>query len=315
MDKIIEVSHLNKKFGDFQAINDLSFSLESGKIYGIIGPNGAGKSTTMSLLMGLIFPTSGTGSIKGFPLGSVEAKKIMGYSPEFPSFYSDMSCLEYLVYMGTLSGLSYDTAVKKSLALMKEFDLEEYTFYKVNKFSTGMKKKVGLIQAMIHDPEILLLDEPTANLDPTSRSDIIETLKKLVAQKKMTVLISSHVLTELEMIIDHVVMINQGHVVVDQPIEKVQSEFNKEILLVQCSMPEQLETYLKAQGYEYTVKKDKFRIKVNDMTLCKQQIVQFVYEHHLILDLLQEEKVTLESLYKQLVEEGQYVNDHEKNIQ
>lgn len=315
MDKIIEVSHLNKKFGDFQAINDLSFSLESGKIYGIIGPNGAGKSTTMSLLMGLIFPTSGTGSIKGFPLGSIEAKKIMGYSPEFPSFYSDMSCLEYLVYMGTLSGLSYDTAVEKSLALMKEFDLEEYTFYKVNKFSTGMKKKVGLIQAMIHDPEILLLDEPTANLDPTSRSDIIETLKKLVAQKKMTVLISSHVLTELEMIIDHVVMINQGHVVVDQPIEKVQSEFNKEILLVQCSMPEQLETYLKAQGYEYTVKKDKFRIKVNDMTLCKQQIVQFVYEHHLILDLLQEEKVTLESLYKQLVEEGQYVNDHEKNIQ
>ncbi len=126
MTKIIEVSHLNKKFGDFQAINDLNLSLEAGKIYGIIGPNGAGKSTTMSMLMGIIFPTSGSGHIKGYELGSIEAKKLMGYSPEFPSFYSDMSCLEYLIYMGTVAGLSEEVALKKALLLIKEFDLEKH---------------------------------------------------------------------------------------------------------------------------------------------------------------------------------------------
>ena len=186
MEKIIKVEQMNKFFGSFKAIDDLSFELEGGKIYGIIGPNGAGKST---------------------------AKKLMGYSPEFPNFYSDMSCLEYLVYMGQLSNLDFDTAVKRALELLDEFGLLEHKLKKVAKFSTGMKKKVGLIQAMLHDPEVLLLDEPTANLDPTSRSEIIQTLKKLVSQRKMTVLISSHVLSELEMIIDHVVMINKGNVV------------------------------------------------------------------------------------------------------
>ncbi|MFQ6861039.1 MAG: ABC transporter ATP-binding protein [Beduini sp.] len=302
MDKIIEISHLNKKFGDFTAIDDLSFSLESGKIYGIIGPNGAGKSTTMSLLMGLIYPTLGTGSVKGFPLGSQEAKQIMGYSPEFPSFYSDMNCLEYLVYMGTLSGLTYDEAIKRTKELIKEFDLEAHIFKKVNKFSTGMKKKVGLIQAMIHDPEILLLDEPTANLDPTSRMEIIDTLKRLVTQKKMTVLISSHVLTELEMIIDHVIMINKGRIVLDQPLSQVQEMFNKEVLLVSCSDNLMMEDYLTKRGYDCSLLKDKLRIKAGDKKVCKQEIVEFIYQNHLTLDLLQEEAVTLENLYKQLVE-------------
>lgn len=302
MDKIIEISHLNKKFGDFTAIDDLSFSLESGKIYGIIGPNGAGKSTTMSLLMGLIYPTLGTGSIKAFPLGSQEAKQIMGYSPEFPSFYSDMNCLEYLVYMGTLSGLTYDEAIERTKELIKEFDLEAHLFKKVNKFSTGMKKKVGLIQAMIHDPEILLLDEPTANLDPTSRMEIIDTLKRLVTQKKMTVLISSHVLTELEMIIDHVIMINKGRIVLDQPLSQVQEMFNKEVLLVSCSDNLMMEDYLSKQGYDCSMLKETIRIKASDKKVCKQEIVEFIYQNHLTLDLLQEEAVTLENLYKQLVE-------------
>lgn len=305
MDKLIEINHLNKKFGDFKAIDDLSFTIESGKIYGIIGPNGAGKSTTMSLLMGLIFPSSGTGVVKGHALGSLESKKIMGYSPEFPSFYTDMSCLEYLVYMGTLSGLSYDEAIVKSRALIDEFDLEEHMFKLVHKFSTGMKKKVGLMQAMIHDPEILLLDEPTANLDPTSRMEIIETLKKLVNQRQMTVLISSHVLTELEMIIDHVIMINKGHVVLDQPISQVQQEFNKEILLVKCSNNDLLLEYLNVKGYECSIVKEVIRLKANDKNECKQLIVKFIYENKLILDLLQEERVTLDSLYKHMVEERQ----------
>ena len=268
MDKLIVIEHMDKVFGNYKAIDDLSFSLEGGKIYGMIGPNGAGKSTTMSLLMGLIFPTKGSGLIKGYPLGSNEAKAIMGYSPEFPNFYSDMSCLEYLVYMGMLSDLSYDEALKRTKELLEEFDLVEHQLKRVAKFSTGMKKKVGLIQAMMHKPEILLLDEPTANLDPTSRYEIIQTLKRLVKQRKMTVLISSHVLTELEMIIDHVIMINKGHVVLNQPIDVVQNEFDKQ--------------------------------------KCKKEIVKFIYENDYELDLLKEDTISLEGLYQQLVEENDH---------
>lgn len=306
MDNLIVVEHMDKVFGNFKAINDLSFSLAAGKIYGIIGPNGAGKSTTMSLLMGLIFPTKGTGSIKGYPLGSIEAKAIMGYSPEFPDFYSDMSCLEYLVYMGMLSNLSYAEAIKRSKELLVEFDLVDHQLKKVAKFSTGMKKKVGLIQAMLHNPEILLLDEPTANLDPTSRYEIIQTLKRLVEQKKMTVLISSHVLTELEMIIDHVVMINKGHVVLNQPIDVVQDEFNQEKLIVSCSNNQELQKYLDIKQYSYTFDDNKFRIGVEDKRACKKDIVKFIYEHDYELDLLKEDTITLEGLYQQLVEEGNH---------
>lgn len=263
MEKLIRVEHINKYFGSFKAIDDISFELDGGKIYGIIGPNGAGKSTTMSILMGLVFPSSGSGTIKGYPLGSNDAKKLMGYSPEFPNFYSDMSCLEYLVYMAQLSGFNYDDALKKSLILLEEFGLSNHKFKKVADFSTGMKKKVGLIQALIHDPEVLLLDEPTANLDPSSRSEIIHSLKKLVSQRKMTVLISSHVLTELETIIDHVILINQGHVVLNQPIDVLQQEFSQEKLLVSCKENEPLSKFLDDKQYQYTFENNVFIIKTH----------------------------------------------------
>lgn len=303
MQKIIKIEHMNKYFGSFKAIDDLSFELEGGKIYGIIGPNGAGKSTTMSLLMGLIFPSSGSGSIKGYPLGSNEAKKLMGYSPEFPNFYSDMSCLEYLVYMGQLSNLDYDTAIDRAQELLEEFGLLDYKLKKVAKFSTGMKKKVGLIQAMLHNPEVLLLDEPTANLDPTSRSEIIQSLKRLVAKRKMTVLISSHVLSELEIIIDHVVMINKGHVVLNQPIDIVQQEFNQEKILVSTKNNELLKKYLDINNYSYNLEKGTFRIAAKNKKVCKQNIIKFVYENGIELDLFKEEMITLEKLYQQVVED------------
>lgn len=302
MDNLIVLEHITKRFGDFTAVDDLSLTLESGKVYGIIGPNGAGKSTTMSLLMGLIYASEGTGSINGYPLGSSEAKALMGYSPEFPNFYSDMSCIEYLVYMGMLSHLSYEEALNRSLELTKEFNLEEYIWKNVSKFSTGMKKKVGLIQAMLHNPKILLLDEPTANLDPTSRNEIMQTVKRLVKQRNMTVCISSHVLSELETIIDHVIMINHGALVLDAPIDVVQQEFNQEKIVVSCKQTDALQQYLDTLEYVYSLEKNIFRITTKDKKQCKKDIVRFIYENNYELDVLKEEVITLEGLYQQVME-------------
>lgn len=207
--------------------------------------------------------------------------------------------------MGQLSNLDFDTAVKRALELLDEFGLLEHKLKKVAKFSTGMKKKVGLIQAMLHDPEVLLLDEPTANLDPTSRSEIIQTLKKLVSQRKMTVLISSHVLSELEMIIDHVVMINKGHVVLNQPIEVVQQGFNQEKVLVSTKQNSLLKKYLDINGYNYNLEKNVFRITTKDKAVCKRDLIKFIYENDVELDLFKEEVITLEKLYQQVVEDNE----------
>lgn len=302
MEKIIEANHINKKFGKFKALNDINLALEKGKIYGIIGPNGAGKSTTLSTIMGLVLPSSGHGSIKGHYFGSVEAKAIIGYVPEFPSFYSDMSCLEYLVYMGQLANLSYDESLTSSLKWVREFDLQEHMLKKVTKFSTGMKKKVGLIQALLANPEILLLDEPTANLDPTSRYEIILTLKKLVKQKEMTILISSHVLTELETIIDHVIMINKGSVIINQPLDIVLNQFNLKHVLVSCSNNEALIAYLKDNDFHFALEDNVIRLMVEDKVVCKKKIVKFVYENDYDLKLLQDDHISLDKLYQRFME-------------
>ena len=302
MEKIIEANHINKKFGKFKALNDINLALEKGKIYGIIGPNGAGKSTTLSAIMGVVLPSSGHGSIKGHYFGSVEAKAIIGYVPEFPSFYSYMSCLEYLVYMGQLANLSYDESLTSSLKWIREFDLQEHMLKKVTKFSTGMKKKVGLIQALLANPEILLLDEPTANLDPTSRYEIILTLKKLVKQKEMTILISSHVLTELETIIDHVIMINKGSVIINQPLDIVLNQFNLKHVLVSCSNNEALIAYLKDNDFHFALEDNVIRLMVEDKVVCKKKIVKFVYENDYDLKLLQDDHISLDKLYQRFME-------------
>jgi len=300
---IIETKQLHKQFGSFTAVNQLDLELESGKIHGFIGPNGAGKTTTMSLLMGMIYPTKGTAFIKGHPIGSVPAKKLLGYSPEFPSFYSDMSCLEYMMYMGNLGQLTYQESFDKTMELIELMNLKEHLHKKVSKFSTGMKKKIGLAQAMIHDPEILLLDEPTANLDPTSRFEMIELMRKLVTERNLTVLISSHVLSELEMIIDNVTIINHGTLILSDRIENVQKMFSQGKIIVKTSNQELLVNHLKEKfsAIDIDLLEEELQISSSNPQIIKNQIIKFVYQNDLLLDYLYEQKVSLDSLYKEVI--------------
>ena len=309
----IELNHLVKKFGKFTAVDDISLKLEPGKIYGIVGPNGAGKSTLMAMIMGTLFPTSGDGKVYGHPLATPEALQVLGYSPEFTSFYQDMSCAEYLWYMGTLGGMSSDDSMARTHELLKKFDLADHAERKVAKFSTGMKKKVSLAQAMIHRPKILLLDEPTANLDPTSRQEILETVRKLVEEEHLTVLISSHVLTELETVIGHVLMINHGKLILDAPIHEAQEMFKNGILIVDTTDNEMIFNHFSGR---YTCRADGegLRISAPDMNAVKKEIVRFVYEHDLTLNTLKEEVLSLDSLYKQIMEgEVSHEGDNKEN--
>jgi ABC-type multidrug transport system ATPase subunit len=224
---IIKTMGLTKRFGDITAVDNLNLEVLESRIHGFVGPNGAGKTTTMKMLVGAIHATKGKGKIYDKPISSLKARKHIGYSPEYCYFYPNLKALDYLIYMARLSGIRYKEALSKARKLMGILDLEKFENKQVSKFSAGMKKKMGLAQAMIHEPDILLLDEPTANLDPTGRMGIVDTLKELVSASKLTVFISSHVLSELELLVDYVTLINKGSIVLQGEINKIKSEYKK----------------------------------------------------------------------------------------
>ena len=299
---IIETKNLTKRFGNLTAVNDLNISLEPGKIYGFLGPNGAGKTTTMSILSDLIKQTSGEAFIEGNKVGTIEAKKLIGYSPEFPSFYSDMNCIDYLIYMGELGGLSYEDALKKSIELIDFMNLKDFMYKKVSKFSTGMKKKIGLAQAMIHNPKVLLLDEPTANLDPTSRMEIINSLKRLVKETNLTLVISSHVLTELELIITDVIMINSGKLVFFGPIENAKRLLNNDLLVLSTSNNEFIiQNINKEHISNIEINKNELNISTSNILGIKKQIIKIAYENNIDIITLMDANVSLEEVYSKIL--------------
>jgi len=312
---VISVKDLYKKFGNFYALNGATFDLEGGRIHGFVGPNGAGKTTTMKIIMGAIRPSAGTAFVKNYEVGSVEAKKLLGYSPEFPSFYQDMTALEYLVYMSLLGRVSYREACYRAEDLLDLMGLRSFRDKKVAKFSTGMKKKVGLAQAMIHDPEILLLDEPTANLDPTSRMDIIDSLKALVEEKKITLMISSHVLSELEQIITDVTLIDKGKIVRQGPISEIAKNINRGQFILATSDNAKMSAWLYDAPFVYSVTdlgNGKLKVVVEDENEFKKFVISKAAQEGIVINHMAEDAMSLESIYKTIIMEGG--NSGEGNI-
>ena len=207
----LEVINYTKKFGKFVAVQDVNFGVTHGKIHGFIGPNGAGKTTTIKAIIGAYSKSSGQIMIEGFKAGSIKAKKRIGYIPERASFPGYMTCMEYLVAMAQLSGFKSRAAKAKALEILKDLGLEEHTHRKPALFSSGMKKKILVAQALMTDPTVLVLDEPAANLDPTARKDMFEMFTK-ITNKGYSILISSHILSELQFIVDEVTFISQGQI-------------------------------------------------------------------------------------------------------
>ena len=232
---IIETNNLTKKFGDFVAVNDLSLKITRNKIHGFIGPNGAGKTTTIRMLTGAIHPTSGEGRIDDYPIGSKNGRSYIGYAPADSLFYQNMTMIEYLVYVGQIKGLKKRKAIDKAFELIDYFDLSDSIYRKPVNFSTGMKKKVMVAQALINDPKVLILDEPTANLDPSARMSILNILRKLVEQNDLSIFISSHVLSELEALVDEVTLIRQGQIVLSGRLNDLKHIFNKGQYIIETS--------------------------------------------------------------------------------
>jgi len=217
---MIETTNLTKRYGELTAVGGVDLTVAEGSIHGFVGPNGAGKSTTMQMLVGLVTPTEGEATIGGEPAGSLAASELIGYAPQEPAFYESMTGLDYLVYMGKTAGLS-DGITDRAHELLDRFDLAEAARQPIGGYSGGMARKLGLAQAMIHEPELLILDEPTATLDPEGRAAVIDSLETMT-EEGMTVFVSSHVLAELEQFIDTVTILVDGKIATSGPVGEIQ---------------------------------------------------------------------------------------------
>jgi len=215
---VIEVQNITKRYGPFTAVSDVSFRAETGQILGFLGPNGAGKTTTMRILTGCIPPSEGKALVAGFDVfdSPVEAKRRTGYLPETPPLYPDMTVREYLTFASRISGVSSSQrAARIDFALNRTSTLDVADRH-CGKLSKGYRQRVGLAQAILHNPDVLILDEPTAGLDPKQIIETRELIKDLAGDH--TIILSTHILPEVAQTCEQVVIINKGHVVaVDTP--------------------------------------------------------------------------------------------------
>lgn len=210
---MIEVVSLRKSFGDVPALTDITFQVEKGQIVGFLGANGAGKTTTMDILCGCIGADSGTAKIAGFEISEnpIEVKKRIGYLPDEPPLHKEMKVEEFLLYVGQLHGLSRSKAKQRANELMDRLEITDMKNRLIGHLSKGYKQRVGLAHALVHDPEVLILDEPTEGLDPNQIVQIRELIKSL--RGKHTILFSSHILSEVESVCDQIVIVDRGRVV------------------------------------------------------------------------------------------------------
>ena len=215
---MIEVQHLTKRYGRVTAVDDISFRVERGEILGFLGPNGAGKTTTMRILTGYMPPTEGKAIVAGFDVFDqpIEAKRRTGYLPETPPLYPDMSVIEYLQFVAKIKRVPSGERRQRVQAVMERTRVDDMANRLCGKLSKGYKQRVGLAQALIHNPDVLILDEPTAGLDPKQIIETRELIKALAGDH--TIILSTHILPEVAQTCQRVVIINNGHVVaIDTP--------------------------------------------------------------------------------------------------
>ncbi|MDZ4788993.1 MAG: ABC transporter ATP-binding protein [Blastochloris sp.] len=240
--KAVETIGLSKKFklqwrrGYFMALEPLDLVVKQGEIFGLLGPNGSGKSTTIKLLLGLLKPSAGSATVFGLKAGSIEARKRMGFLPENPYFPTFLNGLEVLRYYGKLSGLSGKFLEQRMEELLELVDLQESRHRTLKTYSKGMLQRIGLAQALLHDPDLLLLDEPTAGVDPLGSRQIRDILLNLKKRGK-TLLFSSHLLEQVQEVADRVAILHQG--------QKLREGSLADLLEV----PEQIQIKLQSEGH------------------------------------------------------------------
>lgn len=298
----ISVENLSKRYGAQWAVKELSFSAASGEIVGFLGPNGAGKSTTMKIITGYLAADGGSVAVCGLnpENQSMEVRRRIGYLPEHNPLYLDMYVREYLAFAGGLSGLRGKHLKKRVDEMIDITGLSLECHKHIAALSKGYRQRVGLAQALIHDPEVLILDEPTSGLDPNQVLDIRQLITALGKEK--TVMLSTHIMQEVEAICDRVVIINKGQKVADDRLENLRSQSaGTQTVRIQFAAPVQ-EVFLKQLGEDVQLTAlgdNRWRLSSADPNL-RQRSSQFAVKHNLEVLELAAERNSLEEIFQTL---------------
>ncbi|TJY38521.1 ABC transporter ATP-binding protein [Cohnella pontilimi] len=238
---LLEVNRLTRSFGSANAVKDISFEIGDRRVVALLGPNGAGKTTTLSMLAGLLEPTSGD---IVFPGLQGDRRRWIGFLPQIPVFFGWMTGRETMVTAGRLCGLSAKEAESRSAELLETVGLRDAANRKVSGYSGGMKQRLGLAQAVVHRPKLLILDEPVSALDPVGRRDVLDMLRTW--KKDMTILLSTHILHDAEEVCDDLILLNQGRLVAQGTLEELQRSSGTASILVKTAESEKSGAWLQS---------------------------------------------------------------------
>ncbi|MGN6539736.1 MAG: gliding motility-associated ABC transporter ATP-binding subunit GldA [Ginsengibacter sp.] len=297
----ISVSNLTKIYGHQKAVDDISFALGNQEIVGFLGPNGAGKSTTMKIITGYLAADSGNAVVNGINVNTnpLDAKKQIGYLPEGNPLYYEMYVREYLEFIAGIHHLKHD--VKKRIEEVIDLTgLRIESNKKIGQLSKGYKQRVGLAAALIHDPQILILDEPTTGLDPNQIVEIRQLIKDL--GKNKTVLFSSHILQEVESICDRIIIINKGKIVADDTLTNLQSSNrNLHVVIVEFAGKINMDLLKNLAGVEHVEEKEnQYHIHTSDPDRVKKLLLEFSLQNNLDILSLQGKSKSLEEVFRNL---------------
>ena len=303
---MIRVTGLTKDYGARRAVNELTFSARKGEILGFLGPNGAGKTTTMRILTGFMPPTAGSVEVGGYDVieNSMEVRRIVGYLPETVPLYNDMTVYEYLKYMADLRHLK-ETAERINEVLAQVEMADRASGY-VGSLSKGMRQRVGLAQALLHRPEVLILDEPTIGLDPGQVVRFRELIREM--GKDRTVLLSTHILPEVQQVCDRVLIINKGHIVAEDTPRHLQARLTgsqRVTMQIRADSQDVLPIVSNVPGVTQVVIKGPETLEFETMPGqdCRPRVARAVIEAGYDLLLLQPVNMSLEEIFLQLTRE------------
>ena len=317
---MIEISNLTKKYGNSTALDNVSFTVNKGEILGFLGPNGAGKSTTMNIITGYISATSGTVTVNGFDnvTNAMECKKTIGYLPEIPPLYNDMTVEEYMNFV-------YDIKKAKQpkkdhiASILETVGISDVSGRLIKNLSKGYKQRVGIAQALVGDPEILILDEPTVGLDPKQINEIRSVISELGKQR--TVILSSHILPEVSAICDRVIIINKGRIVAEDTPENLSrklSNDNKFVVRISGEISAIQSVVTSVEGVKYIESLGQKEENSYDFIVeCEKDIdvrtplFAALSENNMPILMIKSMDLSLEDIFLQITENGLVVQDDE----
>ena len=304
---MINVSQLTKRFGNQTVVDNLTFSVERGEVLGFLGPNGAGKSTTMKMISGFLKPDHGSVEIEGIDIEAnpIEAKSKLGYLPEGIPLYGDMPVHSFLIFAARIRGLSGSNLTQQIASVVSDVQIEEVLTQPIFTLSKGFKRRVGLALALLHDPGVLVLDEPTDGLDPNQKEQVRTLIEKISENK--VIILSTHILDEVDSVCSRVIIIDKGQIIVDQTPEslvtasKIHNSVRVQMVDINpAEVQKQLSGIDAIANLQYIEKDKSFHLTAKDGRSVVEEIWKVVESNDWKIRTLSEQRGNLEDVFRQI---------------